>query len=245
MVHHGLPCWARPVRSLASVSHVGLLPRLPVQAQADHWEPEFSLSGPSQAQPSFQLWLLLSGQGPGTNLARGCPKCRPHHKRITTNPQPIVWKLVLTLSHGLNTDKGTKRDFFYVPPASHVNLVPQAEDHHHRGYSFSAHRGHSLPLKSTMRYQEAGAASPGPKGELGAQGTRPTHPHSGPLPLSSEPSFSSPSGNYRPTSVPLSQGPITSSSGTENQAPKSPFIDFIYPKKNTLSSFTPSNHGRI
>lgn len=102
-------------------------------------------------------------------------------------------------------------------------------------YSFSAHGSRPLSAQSTIQSLEAGIpggrrARPGPKGEPGAQETSPTHLGTSPLAHSSEPTLKKTTA-FRLSSVPLSQGPITSRPGTENQAPKSHFTDFIYPKK--------------
>ena len=72
-------------------------------------------------------------------------------------------------------------------------------------------------------------AGPGLEGGPGAQGTSPAHLGVPPLTHSSEPDLEKTTA-FRLSSVPVSQGPITSSPGTANQAPESHFIDFIYPK---------------
>ena len=71
-------------------------------------------------------------------------------------------------------------------------------------------------------------ASPGLEGGPGAQGTSPTHLGTPPLTHSS--GLDLETTTFRLSSVPVSQGPVTSSPGTRNQAPKTHFIDFIYPK---------------
>ena len=72
-------------------------------------------------------------------------------------------------------------------------------------------------------------ASPGLEGGPGAQGTSPTHLGAPPFTYSSEPDLEKTTA-FRLSSVPVSQGPITSNPGTGNQTPKSHFIDIIYPK---------------
>lgn len=100
-----------------------------------------------------------------------------------------------------------------------------------RAYASFAHslNLHSLPLKSTIcsqrqeRWAQQRAHARGPGGAWLS-----TH--------SSEPSPNPQETSLYTDSCSLSQGPITSSSDTENQSPKPHFIDFIYPK--TYPGFT-------